>query len=279
MDSFISSLLIIYPIIVSILLTIILFHVKIESSLETKITINFGITQLTIPFIKSIWLIRSILILAIIGFAVFPLFRDYTSFFPKNYKMTVSYSNNDIIEALREFSPAEIKKYSVERNWKKDKEQICQNILQNIANKMKQKIDGKNIPMVVAEGNTYFSIKKMGFLLYDLEDSFGNLDHELQLQSGKVVTAFTRFKLERRERLNVNLCDIYINRGVIVEGRFKQYLYSGNELIYLFKVLAVTKVKFLPSISVGKTIYFYRKDNGMMVPIGVAVNSPMEREN
>jgi hypothetical protein len=276
MNSFFSTLTVIYPIIISIFFIIILFSVKLESSLETKITISFGFTDLTIPFVKSLWLIRFILIVVIIGFAIYPLFRDYSSFFPKNYKLTVSYSNDDIAKAISELSTEETEKYNIDKDWVNKKDQIWHTIILDISNKMNEKIDVKSVPMIAVGGNTYFSVKQAGFLRYDLEDSYGNLDHELQLPTGRVVRVFTRFLLERRERFNVELSDIYFRGGIIVSGRFKQFLYSQNELIYLFKVLALTKVKFIPSICIGKTIYLYQDTK--MVPIGVAENSPVERE-
>jgi hypothetical protein len=279
MESFISTLSVIYPVLCSIILIIILFSVKVDANSKTNVTINIWFIDFTIPFIKSLYLVRFILIITIIGFAIFPLFRDYTPFFPKNYKLTVSYRNNDIQAALGELTKEEKKKFNIiEDIWVLKKDMIWKNIVNNIVNKMNEKINPKYVQMIAVAGYTYFSVKKVGFLKYDLDESYGNLDQELQLSDNKTIRVFTRFQLKRKERFNITLGDIYFRRGIIVAGKFKQYLYSQNELIYLFDVLAITKVSFLPSISVGETIYLYEDNNNKMIPLGVAVNSAIERD-
>lgn len=250
----------------------------LSSSLETKVTINFGFINLTIPFVKSLWLIRFVLIITIIGCILYPLFRDYTPYFPKNYKLTVSYSNNDIQNALSELSQEEMKKFKIKKVWLKEKEKIWETIVTDITDKMNENISTKHVSMTAVDGHTYFSIKKTGFLRYDLEDSYGNLDHQLQLPSAKPIKVFTRFELAKRERFDVTFNDIFFRRGIIVAGKFKQYLYSINELMYLFDILAITKVKFLPVICIGKTIYLYKNKQEQMIPIGMAINLPIERD-
>ena len=136
MESIFSTLSVIYPVLLGSILIIVLFTVKQESAQEARISIHIGFTNLTIPFVKSLWLIRFTLVVIIIGFFLFPLFRDYSSFFPKNYKLTVSYSNRDIGKVLNEFSKEEIGKYLIDKDWKKKKERIWQSIIQNISNKM-----------------------------------------------------------------------------------------------------------------------------------------------
>lgn len=278
MNSFISTLSIIYPVLFSIILTIILFSIRVDANSNTKVTINIWFIDLTIPLIKSLYLIRCFLIIAIIGFAIFPLFRDYTPFFPKNYKLTVSYNNNDIKAALGELTKEEREKFNIEDIWVKKKDMIWKNIVNNVANKINEKIDPKYLQMAAINGHTYFSVKKVGFLRYDLEEAYGNLDHELQLSEKKAIKVFSRFELKRKERFNITLSDIYFRRGIIVVGKFKQYLYSQNELIYMLDVLAITKVSFLPSICVGETIYLYEDNDNKMIPLGVAVNSAIERD-
>jgi hypothetical protein len=190
----------------------------------------------------------------------------------------VSYNNNDIKAALGELTKEEREKFNIEDIWVKKKDMIWKNIVNNVANKINEKIDPKYLQMAAINGHTYFSVKKVGFLRYDLEEAYGNLDHELQLSEKKAIKVFSRFELKRKERFNITLSDIYFRRGIIVVGKFKQYLYSQNELIYMLDVLAITKVSFLPSICVGETIYLYEDNDNKMIPLGVAVNSAIERD-
>ncbi|MCP4581587.1 MAG: hypothetical protein GY839_08190 [candidate division Zixibacteria bacterium] len=265
------------PLIMFIICIVSLFFLRMNEE-NGKISIGFEHFGLKIP-VKSAGVIRILVVLIALCFLAMYLFIDYSSFFPKKFKMDVYFDDEGIQETLKTYSDSELEKLDIIKDFKSYQAVYYDDLdleLQKILSL--DKFFALELKDIYSEGETTFIIKKVdGLQNYYLEESIGKLKHVLK-QPEKPEIYFTSIfeKVKSpNDHIEPTLIDVYIKQEILLKPKFIQLLAenytSKNGKIFHHTLYGATKVKFLPFPRYGHTIYLFEIENVGLIPIGYAV--------
>lgn len=281
---FFQFLLLSWPFIIGCLLLSLHFWAKQISNLKPILNIKTFIGDWAIP-IPTVLAVRIVITTLSCLFLAYPAFRDYSSIFPKFLLMEVFFDDEGTSKVIKSFNRRELAEFGLVENWRPEKGKYFEAIESKLMRR-------KDIPApsqfkfhdpsfhVFSKGSTTFVVKKIaGFQTYKIVSADGALEHCCE-KAGEATYKFTsEFELlvSPQKSISVKLWNIYlpISNGwtYILSPSFKQiFRNSEGEQCWDHTLVAVTKVRYFPIPSIGKTLYLYRPDPlGPAVPIGYVV--------
>lgn len=247
---------------------------------EEKVVLSiapFGIdwVHLQLPLTR-LWLVRVICLLGALWFFLLPAFRDYSAFFPSNYKMSVFFDEihlEELVGSLRERYQNSI---SVSADWKKRRAQYFESLdadafrlfgLKGFFQRPERSLHSAGVMNFRTE-------KVKGFQRYKIMEAVGYLSHTREEPNKQKKVLITKFELveDRNAYIEPSLIDVYLGRKIIVRPRFNQIITSresgGSRIHHV--VTAITETGIFPFPWVSDTVYLL-EDVGGYVPIGYAV--------
>lgn len=225
---------------------------------EFKFSFNIGFIGISRDFTEDHVTRAAFFFLAFLSF-LFPAFRDYTPFFPNDYKMIVSFNDEGIERTLKEFSSTEQADLHLISDWRLRK----QNYLDQINKLIKDK-SGTSFSIdrdTIGRGETTFWVHKVkrGLQTYQIDDAKGSII--LENAAGgtpSIESEFTHWETDTSQ-IKASLIDVYFRWTMILRPQFRQYIKMGPEVQNIITldqpVIVATKVRFFPMVKVGKSIY------------------------
>ncbi len=267
------------PLFISLVLFVSIFFLKINPNDSTKISLSFfGFLNYNIP-ISNINLIRFLLLVSTVFLLSTYLFYDYSDFFPKRLTMEVFFDKEGIRQnILNYFNDEDLKKLNIPQNY----EQYQEIYYSDLDSELKKIITSKHFftvrnGIIHSEGSTTFFVEKIhGIQKYFIKESKGELTHVLE-QPGKNKVIFRSFfeKINSsNDYISPSIIDIFIRHEIILKPMFKQIIaeeFRSDGTIFHHTLLGITKVKMFPYPEYGNTIYFFKTNNNLLIPIGYAV--------
>jgi hypothetical protein len=191
-----------------------------------------------------------------VGVLVYHGFRDFSIFFPVNYKMNVYFSTESIEEVLNEFTRSEREDLNLKEPWYIEKQKIlkCWN------DKLNTVRGFQLIEKTTGVGDMTFESRRIekNWQTYRIEKASGSITFKVIDENG-THTAWSTFELldTASNTLRFRFLDAYINSARILRPRFVQWLYTSHadERRRLDDVTAVTKIRFFPFIKIEGTMY------------------------
>lgn len=265
------------PAFVSIGLFLLLFLIKNDGS--ATLTLKVPFIDATFP-VKRIWGIRAlILVMAVTSLSAYRMI-DLSSLFPPKMEMQVFYDEVGIQAALAEFSEEDLKQLG-KPTLSKDRRAFYYDELDRRLNEQL----GGNVffslqdGIVHSEGETVIAVKKEeGFLKYVLKDASGKLEHILERPGEPDISFVSFFEMHDTQYnfMHPKLWDVIKNNGMLMQPRFKQIIaedFTSRRVVFDHTLVGATKIRALPSLTFGNTVYFFVDDDGKLVPIAYAIYS------
>lgn len=224
--------------------------------------------------------VRIILATSAFALIVYLGIRDYSRFFPQRFNIKVYFDDDGIVKALQEFDTSEISKLNLVNDWKSSKIKYFENLNARLSEASFsfrfRHVDGST------SGSGHGTLKarlldRWGVQKYKIMDGHGQLTFVNIAPRSGTTQLFTGYKLldSRANDLKVALSDIYTMKPIILMPEFKQVIHRTAEAEEFDHILCTaTKIRFLPIIDLGTTIYMFKQDDGLRVPIGYAIYEP-----
>jgi hypothetical protein len=211
----------------------------------------------------------AILYLVGICFLVWPLFRDYTPFFPTNLKLVARFDDAGIIKSLNSIDESELaeKGIHIDPNWKKLKEGYLATLNGEIRDRFKD-TEFAFSDSTQGEGTVFIKTTKASkWLTYEINEGFGKI--HWQYDKDKFDT---EFNLNCKSVVRLTPKDIYFKYNSIILPEYDQVIYMNpTKATIHHKLIAATKVTIFPLTDVSNSLYLYRgKERKDWVPIGYA---------
>lgn len=245
------------PLIVAAFLILIAVTMPFGDTIKFQPSIGFLGIQIDMP--------NGVFARIVFGFAgllwmTYPAVRDYSGFFPRRLKITVYFDEAGIYKALAAFSKSELTDANVKStDWEDNRRQLLSDW--NHEFETKGRTDFRLNERSVGVGETIFVTQKIsyknqsykiteasGFLVFQQE----NGNHKLEVRS-----EFDLFP-SSNDIIRGSMVEVYLpNRWTkVIKPIFNQWVRTGVQSRYLAgRLLAMTKVRFFPLISISDTIY------------------------
>lgn len=256
------------------------FYAKQIAKLRIVLNINVFLANLSIT-ISSVLTVRIIItVLSGISF-VYPAFRNYSNLFPDSFPMEVFFDNEGISKTIEQFDDHDLARFNLVEDWRQEKKKYFETI--------ELKLKNNDIPgcndfsfsdpsyNVFSTGNTEFKVKKAaGFQKYRIVSAGGNIEHRSEKAGEPTCKVFSEFTLMSSPEniISIKLWDMYLPTGwtYTLSPKFKQIFKNGEgEVRWDHTLIAITKVRYFPVPSIGRTLYLYQPDSSHpkdVVPIG-----------
>jgi len=236
--------------------------------------------DLPIPTVSAV---RIIITLLSGLFFAYPAFRDYSSIFPQNLRMEIFFDDAGISETMNQFSEGELP-IRIAKNWSAEKN----NYFETFESKLR--VASNDIPApkeftfrdpschVFTKGSTSFVVNKAeGFQRYKIVSSRGIVVHCCEKEGVAAYDFSSEFELldTSSNWITVPLWNIYLPSGwtYILSPSYKQiYRNNNGERVWDHTLLCVTKIRYFPVPSIGRSLCLYRPDPlSSYMPIGYTV--------
>lgn len=269
-----------WPFIIGWILLSLHFCAPEISNLKPILNINTFFVNLSIP-ISTILMVRIVItVLSGISFA-YPAFRNYSDLFPDFFSMEVFFDNEGISKTIEQFDNRDLAGFNLVENWRPEKKKYFETIESKLMNNhipgpSNFKFSDPNYN-VFSSGNTEFKIRKIaGFQKYSIVSAGGSVEHCSEKAGGETYKASSEFKLlsSSQNLISIKLWDMYLPTGwtYTLSPSFKQiFRNSKGKQCWDHTLIAVTKVRYFPVPSIGRTLYLYQPDPSHpndVVPIG-----------
>lgn len=239
-----------------------------------EINISLGPIQLARVPVRTLWILRALLIVLAFACAGAYVIDDYTTLFSKNLTMQVFYDQAGLRRSIASLSPLQIP-----RLVDLDK---CGNCQQEYFAQFDKEVKAAfpNIPpfftsgQVHSTGKSYTVVQKtLGLQNYRVTQSGGILANELDLPNQSPITFQTKNEKQDTPDDYLNLGNLGALRGVLLFTKYKQFLlpHGVDEcgLNYKVALYAATKVSVFPWPDISNTVYLVEGKDGL-VPIAYA---------
>ena len=207
--------------------------------------------------------------------------RDYSRFFPQRFNVKVYFDNDGVTEALQTFDSREIVKLNLLKDWKAAKEAYFNNLNSKLAEA------GFSFRFSDANGSTSGGgtgilkarlVERWGLQKYKILEGSGDLLFVTPVSNKEPLQLITKYKLSnsRANDFEVPLSDVYRMKPIVIMPEFNQVIHRTADAKGEFDhvLCTATKIKFLPVIDIGKTIYLLKQPDGVRVPIGYCIYEP-----
>jgi hypothetical protein len=223
--------------------------------------------QVTIPLTPAAiqYLLAGVAVVCLL----IPAVRDYSSFFPKHLHLKVSFDDPGLHENLNSFKPhLEKTNFAILTDWEEQKRQyFC---------KVNSRLADLGCPFqfqsgrfeMGSSGTVEFQVEReKGLQNYRLTHASGFLMHRQLGAKGEELVLPSTFELNNPDgySFRATLADVYYRWAVMIEPKFMQK-YIDQSLKDFEILLALTRVRFIPSILIGPTIYLADFE-GSLIPI------------
>jgi hypothetical protein len=218
------------------------------------------------------------LVAASVVCAVGVAFRDYSEFFPKRFGITVYFDNQGIQDVLNKYSSKELKRLNLMTAWEPEKEAYFKRLNQKLESGGFNFRFSNGYPPTLGSGQGTLAgekVKRWGFQKYKIVEGSGNLSFETRAQPLHLRTTY-ELADSRGNDVEAGMLDVFLMRPMMIMPEFHQVFHRTIEAQDEFDHILVTatKIKFLPIIDLGSTLYLYPQENGFRIPIGYAVYGP-----
>jgi hypothetical protein len=227
----------------------------------------------------TVWLIRLLLFACGIALMVFPIFRDYSTFFPQRIKIEVYFDDGGLSSTLVALTPNTIKALDMSDDWRGAKEAYFAALNADLK---KENIPFQFPPDMstvhgIGRGAIKFRKISWGIQEYRVERANGNITLTVLLPGSS-----TRSQLETAYDLldtnsnfvTVSLRQMYWDHEIVVQPVFQQIIaLSQGKKLFHHTLTGVTRISILPP-KYQPTIYFARGQDGKSFPIGYAIYEP-----
>lgn len=240
--------------------------------------------HLTIPFVKVPFRVRSFLARrSLMGglaayFILFSVFRDYSTFFPKELKMEVFYDQAGLDDALKVFTVDELRRAGCDPAQWKDQAAIYSNLdafVQQFAHI--PQFGGFASRQLFSTGETKFvTVRVSAWHTYHVTDARGELRNALDAPGHAPVAFYSFFEKvdTRQDYITPSPLDLFLRNSVVIAPRFKQYVAenrTSSSVQAPMTLLAVTKIKVLPRPFLSQTVYFAERSGQTPTPFAYAI--------
>ncbi len=247
-----------------------------------------GKGQVTIPIkigfvdgpitVRTPTAVRVALVLTALSTLAFGLTRDYSRHFPNTYNLEVFFRDSAVETALAKLTAADHRLLSIDDNWKAEKRRRLTGLRRRV-----KKLAGVEFPFdtnpgaINSVGTVNFNVNKVGVgQRYEVSrESKGELTHTYETP-GSTEKFYSVFQLKPAadRHLEISVGD-QLRGAALLRVEYKQLLYlSPTDLHYDQDILAVTKTRFFPWVTVYDTLYLVQSETaGKWIPIGIAKNT------
>lgn len=271
-----DTLLLVWPILLAIVIIILMFLPTKTLGLlgAPRISIlDFVIFERFIPiaFYRIVFFVIALILILL------PSFRDYSSFFPRKFKMDVFYDDLGVAETIESLSESERRSLRLAEDWSKRKLAYFSQINSELAASEVPFQFSTKYGITSSIGETTFEVKMvdLGIQTYQIDEAQGSLRHSTIMDDNTVRTIFSEFQLlsTASRFVRVRLEDIYSFHSAIIRPEFRQvFRVSPAKELFHHSLTVATRVYLLPP-DIGRSLYLIRSDDGLSFPIGYAVYS------
>lgn len=186
------------------------------------------------------------------------LLRDYGKFIPKSWSVRVYFDEEGLESMVRSYSDEERKKLRIPDDWQKHSIKFI-----NHMNGQLEKYDAPKIakfgPNTVGIGNFEYQYHKVpGRQRYHLEDGKGFIKFEFDSREG-TTTLLVEFIQKQRgaDWVEPSIADLLYRFNTVVAPTFSHIvtLVHPTDRHRLAEIKAPTRIRFFPSVDVGRTLY------------------------
>jgi len=201
-------------------------------------------------------------LLALILFAV-PAFRNYQRFYPTAMKFLVFIEQKQLESSLQTFSEAERKSLNIEMNWKDYQHKY----IEKLNNLVKQQ---PNVPSQMEFADTSWGrglfalrIESTGhWQQYEVVEAEATMQFDFTDRQGQsiMLMLYNTLVPSATDTVQASLKDIYISWTKVVQLTFKSTIQiAPGRHLQLDDTIALTKIRFFPTIRISDTIYLVKK--------------------
>jgi len=206
--------------------------------------------------------------------------RDYSSFFPHRFKIRVYFDDAELLKALGEFNKEELASLNLKGNWQTTRGMYFRDLNQRLD---KAKEAFRFYPTKTYGGGDGVIVGQMahwGIQKYRIVEGHGNLVFANDDTRGEATTLVTAYELRDTPEnfITVGFLDIYRMKPLVIMPEFNQVIKRtmGSQKEIDHVLCTATKIKFMPYVDIGTTIYLFKQDDGRRVPIGYAIYEPSQ---
>lgn len=251
---------------------------------EKQININLlGLIKFPVEIsfqsaLKGIYIKHTMVLIFSIAIFLYYLFLDFSSFFPRDMKMTVHFNDREgISETLSELEIKEVNGLVISMNDKnideffRSSDSVIDRYLGYDSFYHSSIIENNNTLEI--DGSVRFIVKKTKEIQkYRIVSSNGNLKHKCKIKDKGVQELNVYFKkvITQNDEIKINNVKQIWN-GIIISPCFSQNLIVDGKGTKKFEAMlyGVTKVNIIPYPQFSNTLYMVRK-NDSLIPIGFA---------
>lgn len=239
------------------------------ANLEPILNIKAFFVDWPIP-ISTVFAVRIVItVLSVISFA-YPAFRNYSDLFPDFFSMKVFFDDKGISKAIEQFDDRDLARFNLVENWTPEKKKYFEIIESKLKNNHIPGPSGFRFSdpsyNVFSSGNTEFKVRKVaGFQKYRIVSAGGSVEHCCEKAGEVTYKASSEFELmsSSQNLISIKLWDMYLPTGWThtLSPKFKQiFKNSEGERCWDHTLIAITKIRYFPVPSIGKTLYLYQPD-------------------
>lgn len=212
-------------------------------------------------------------------FFIFPIWRNYSPFFPKRYGMQVYFDDEGIYDTLNQFSKKEQERLAIDLNWPDKKAKYLRALSDDVQTTIGAgfRFDPTS-GALHSHGETSFVVKKIrgGVQVYRIVEAEGTLVHNW-VQGGRTMVLRSEFRLtETPANIIRARSELFIRGATAIAPIFRQTFWpspTSGETIH-HRLTVVSKIWIFPYIKVGRSLYLRQSGDQPAFPVGYAIYEP-----
>lgn len=256
--------------------------VSVPSNVSVSPTISVVGIQIPLTvWLKNIWLIRGVILLAAMAGFIKTLSVDFSKYFPDTFRMDVYFDTAGLDRNLALHSANELKALRLTSDWKDHIPKYDDEVIHNLDHLWHRSSTGSirdvfKRERLHASGTTTFKVKKIGLLSYKIVDSQGALEYELDIDKKPPRRFAGVFELRNTAEnyIRPKIRDLMRSPCIALKPEFKQ--------IFAFEtgrcnapidhiVIGLTRVTLFPFPIFSDTIYLWKQSDGKAVPVAYCI--------
>lgn len=244
---------------------------------SVEVLIPIGLTQVVFQG-SGLVAGKALLVIGALAALAIPAFRDYSRLYPVDLRFNVSFDREGLQDALDKL-PAEARiTLPIVSNWPEQQRVILGGWNELMA---RNQLPGHVTLSEATRGTGYVTFKVVsvkGWQAYQITAAEGQMSLQFPIE-GQSTKLRIDFELVPgpSTRIEGSLKDIYLRWTKVIRPRFTQYAHmTPLQRLAVGEVIAVTKLRFFPIMTIGRTVYFTEmksRDEAapLVVPIAYAV--------
>lgn len=255
---------------------------------ELEVGLLVGVLGLKVPlgtWLENAWAIR--LVTAIVGIScfAFALLIDFSKYFPRRLGMDVYFDQKGIQRTLRVFSDRDLADLVPASDWEARVSRYDAEVVAGLNSLWVSRgtqdsptLENMGRELLHAQGETVISVNRVKLLLYKVSSGKGSLELVLENRDRPVFRFRSEFYLRDTadNYLRPKFVDLFRSPNIMLRPEFKQVFqieHGGADAPFNHRVVAVTKIRLLPTPSFSDTVYLWRDDDEKTVPVAYAIYS------